>query len=163
MAAAPLNSSSPSTPSLNMPQQTDPALQGLIDSLAANAPPAAPSAWPPPPLVWLLGFVLLVVIVMVALYFRRTRARRVYLKALKKVRLTGGARQSILLHNLLRNAAAHRNPTNASLSDDDFARLICDTLNQPQAPAWVNAHYRPEPQAKPNWQQASQLIRRWCR
>ncbi len=163
MAAAPLNSSSPSTPSLNTPTQTDPALQGLIDSLAANTPPSAPSAWPPPPVVWLLGIVLLVVIGMAVFYFLRTRNRRAYLKALKKVRQTGGARQSILLHNLLRNAAAHRNPTNASLSDDDFARLICDTMNQSQAPAWVNAHYRPEPQAKPDWQQASQLIRRWCR
>lgn len=146
-----------------MPQQTDPALQGLIDSLAANTPPAPPSAWPPPPLVWLLGIVLLVVIGMAVFYFLRTRNRRAYLKALKKVRLSGGVRQSMLLHHLLRNASAQRNPANASLSDEDFARLICDTLNQPQPPAWVNAHYRPEPQAKPDWQQAGQLIRRWCR
>lgn len=153
MAAAPVNAQA----------QTDPALQGLIDKLAANTPPAPPSAWPPPPLAWLAIAVLLIVVAALVFYLWRTRERRTYLKTLNKVRQKSGPRQALLLHNLLRNAAARQDPANASLDDEAFARLVAETLHQTQAPAWVNAHYRPGPPVTPDWQQAKILIQRWCR
>jgi len=140
----------------------NPALQGLIDSLAPNTPTAPPSAWPPAPIVWFGLFVLFVLVAVLGLWIRKTRDRRRYLAGLRRLRRERDSERLPQLHRLLRNASAHRNPTRKTLSDADFARLIADSLEQSEPPDWVNAHYRPGPEPEIDWRQTRRLVRRWC-
>lgn len=140
----------------------NPALQGLIESLAPNTPPTPPPAWPPAPIVW-IGLVVLFVLLAYAVYWtRRTRERRRYLRTLRQLRRDRDSERLLKLHRLLRNASAYRDPSRKSLTDADFARLVADSLRQPEPPAWVNAHYRPGPAPDIDWRQAKRLVRRWC-
>lgn len=141
----------------------DPALQALVDSLAGNVPPAPPGFWPPPPLVWLTLALVLLLLALGCYGWYRGRVRRRYLRALNQLRRTGGRQALTRLHALLRNAAARRDGQAASLSEDEFARRVADTLGREEAPPWVNAHYRPQAGVKIDWRQARRLIRRWCR
>lgn len=140
----------------------NPALQGLIESLAPNTPPAPPSPWPPAPIVWIGLAVLAVLIALVVARVWKTRERRRYLGALRRLQRRNDSERLLRLHRLLRNASARQDPAYKSLSDADFARLVADSLNQSEPPAWVNAHYRPEPTPDVDWRQARQLVRRWC-
>ena len=140
----------------------NPALQGLIESLAPNTPPAPPSYWPPAPIVWIGLAVLAVLIALVVARAWKTRERRRYLGALRRLQRQNDSEYLPQLHRLLRNACAQQDPTRRSLSDADFARLVADSLQQSEPPAWVNAHYRPEPTPDVDWRQARRLVRRWC-
>lgn len=143
--------------------EIDPALQPLIEQLAGNAAPTTPGAWPPPPLAW-LGLVLLIALAAAGLlWYRRTRIRRRYLRALAAVRHLSDAQQRLSrLHAVLRNAAGERDPSLRALPDTEFARQVAEALGLERAPDWVNAHYRPNAEVVVDWSQARALVRRWC-
>lgn len=140
----------------------NPALQGLIESLAPNTPPAPPSAWPPAPIVWIVAAFAVIALAAVAYWIWKTRVRRRYLSSLRALQRHTDGEYLQPLHRLLRNASAHQDPVNKSLSDADFARLIAENLQQTNPPEWVNAHYRPGPTPDVDWRQARRLVRRWC-
>lgn len=148
------------------PQLTpgDPALATLLEQLEANAAPTAPGFWPPAPVYWLGAIALLAVLIAGIWLWRRGRMRRRCLLALKRLqREPNGERQLQQLHILLRNAAAQRASTDKTESASAFAQRVRTALGRAEAPAWVNAHYRPDVRVEIDWREPRTLIKRWCR
>ena len=142
----------------------NPAMVELLEQLAPNMAPAEASIWPLAPLYWVLLLVLVAVLASLVWWFWQGRRKRRYLKVIKRLaKVEDSTRQLQQLHALLRNAAAIAQPANKSLSDRRFAELVTQTLERTETPAWVNAHYRPNPTAQQALADADQLVRRWCR
>ncbi|WP_157954458.1 DUF4381 family protein [Saccharospirillum mangrovi] len=133
-------------------------LSVLTAQLLANAPPAAPSLWPPAWPVWALALSLLLTLLAGWFYRRKTARRRRYLRALRQVKRQSAQRRLRQLHALLRNAGGAEV---RRLSAAEFAQAVAQTLGQQQPPAWVNAHYRRRAE-RVNWRDVRRLIRRWC-
>ncbi|MHA7880600.1 MAG: DUF4381 family protein [Saccharospirillum sp.] len=146
---------------LNAP--ANPALAELLGQLAPNMAPAEAGVWPLAPLYWLLLGLVVGLLGAITWWFWRHRQRRRFARALKRLaRIDDPARQLQQLHALLRNAAGLRDPAWRSLSDRAFGQAIAAELGLEQPPAWVNAHYRPDPQPGSAFVDADQLLRRWC-
>ena len=138
----------------------NPALQSVLEQLAANTPPPEPSWWPFALGYWLCLLLLLLIFSASGLYWWRNREWRQLNRQLKTLQQLEDVReQSKQAHALLRWVRIHKLGDSPRLSEQQLSQRVQHSLGDDERP-WLNSHYRRDVQA-PDWHDLQQLLRCW--
>lgn len=139
------------------------ALEPLLNSLASNAAPEAPSIWPLAPGYWLIVILFVALAVSALRWWWRWRRTRPIWRQLKGIEQMDDPHQQLLsLHQFLRALLIRYHGLNANLSDTEFAQRIEQTLPG-KTYQWVNAHYQPSLDVNIDWQDIHRVVERWLK